>query len=61
MSLIGGQVGHYVWLGLNDVKRRNYFEWLDNSEVDYTHWGHSQPDENLHSDNPADRVRPTGT
>ena len=47
---------HFVWIGLNDMKRRNYFEWQDNSEVDFTHWGPQQPDENVHSSNPDDRV-----
>nr|KAG5705686.1 hypothetical protein BaRGS_026625 [Batillaria attramentaria] len=45
-----------LWIGLNDIKRRNYFEWHDNSEVDYTHWGPHQPDENIHSNNPDDRA-----
>ena len=47
---------HFVWIGLNDMKRRNYFEWQDNSEVGFTHWGPQQPDENVHSSNPDDRV-----
>ncbi|XP_070175303.1 macrophage mannose receptor 1-like [Littorina saxatilis] len=46
---------HFVWIGFNDRKRRNYFEWHDNSEVDFTHWGPGQPDENLHSDKASDR------
>ncbi|KAL8575205.1 hypothetical protein ACOMHN_042326 [Nucella lapillus] len=54
MTLIA-KLPHYSWIGLNDLKRRNYFEWYDNSEVDFTHWGAGQPDENLHSNNPDDR------
>ncbi|XP_076455860.1 macrophage mannose receptor 1-like [Babylonia areolata] len=50
-----GQLSHPVWTGLNDRKERNYFVWNDNSERDFTYWGPGQPDENLHSDDPAER------
>ena len=50
------QAPKFVWIGLNDLQRRNYFVWHDNSEVKYTHWGYGQPDENLQSNAPEDRV-----
>ena len=58
MTLIGRYLNHYAWIGLNDIKRSNYFMWMDNAEVTYTHWGGHQPDENTQSQDPADRVGP---
>ncbi|RUS72270.1 hypothetical protein EGW08_019971, partial [Elysia chlorotica] len=44
-----------AWIGLNDRRNRNQFEWLDNLEVDYTHWGWKQPDENINDMGPDAR------
>ncbi|XP_059149107.1 macrophage mannose receptor 1-like [Physella acuta] len=32
-----------VWIGLNDQKRENSFEWTDNSLVTYTNWNPGEP------------------
>lgn len=35
-----------AWIGLNDIRQQNKFEWIDNLIVSYTNWGPGQPDEN---------------
>ena len=45
-----------AWIGLNDRRNRNTFEWVDNLQVDYTHWGWKQPDENINDQGPDARV-----
>ncbi|XP_072175215.1 echinoidin-like [Diadema setosum] len=34
---------HMVWIGLNDLKSEGSYEWSDGSEVNYTSWDATQP------------------
>jgi len=33
-----------MWIGLTDRVTEGYFEWLDESDVNYTYWERGQPD-----------------
>jgi hypothetical protein len=38
--------GHIsLWIGLRDLKRRNFFEWLDGNDASFTFWGVLEPNE----------------
>lgn len=45
-----------AWIGLNDRRVNNQFEWVDNTVVSYTHWGPGQPSENTQDRRPDARV-----
>ena len=36
--------GGDVWIGLSDTGSQGKFHWTDESDLDYTNWGVSQPD-----------------
>ena len=33
-----------VWIGLNDLDKYNYYQWVDGSPVSYTKWSFNEPD-----------------
>jgi len=35
-----------LWIGMNDLKRANYYQWSDGSEVTYTNWNFNEPNGN---------------
>ena len=35
------------YVGLHDTERESYFEWIDNSPVDYLSWLGGEPNNNL--------------
>lgn len=39
------------WLGLEDMKKENIFEWSDGTEISYFNWEEGQPDDKEHGDN----------
>ncbi len=36
----------HVWIGLNDIKSKNAYQWTDNTAYEYKKWGASEPSHN---------------
>lgn len=36
-------IGKDVWIGLNDLRTLNYFQWADETPVVYTNWYLNEP------------------
>ncbi|KAH9498740.1 chromatin-modulating protein mrc1, partial [Bulinus truncatus] len=50
-SLVSKQVGDY-WIGLNDQKQENKFEWLNETvQAAFTYWGANEPNNNGGNEN----------
>ncbi|NWI90584.1 MRC1 protein, partial [Pitta sordida] len=43
LSQLGYQAEDELWIGLNDLKTRMYFEWSDGTPVTYTKWLRGEP------------------
>ncbi|BFZ06471.1 hypothetical protein BsWGS_09509 [Bradybaena similaris] len=53
--VLASNLRYPAWIGLNDRRVRNQFEWVDNLAVSYTHWKPGQPNENLNDNSPGAR------